>query len=93
MQSQVPSDWIGADAVFLSPEVLGSCGESCVGPCGCRETPLARPWSTFLNGQDVRTCLLHFLDDIKVYTRRLKFPGNDTNGGGGFFPHLWLESF
>ena len=42
MQSQVPRDWIGADAVFHSPEVLGSRGESCVGPCGCRETPLAR---------------------------------------------------
>jgi hypothetical protein len=34
-QSQVLRDWIGADAVFHSPEVLGSCGESCVGPCGC----------------------------------------------------------
>jgi hypothetical protein len=35
-QSQVPLDWIGADTVFHSPEVLGSRGESCVGPCGCR---------------------------------------------------------
>jgi hypothetical protein len=34
-QSQVLSDWIGAGAVFHSPEVLGSRGESCVGPCGC----------------------------------------------------------
>jgi hypothetical protein len=34
-QSQVPRDWIAADAVFHSPEVLGSRGESCVGPCGC----------------------------------------------------------
>jgi hypothetical protein len=34
-QSQVPCDWIGAGAVFHSPEVLGSCGESRVGPCGC----------------------------------------------------------
>ena len=34
-QSQVPCDWIGAGAVFHSPEVLGSRGESCVGPCGC----------------------------------------------------------
>ena len=34
-QSQVPRDWIGAGAVFHSPEVLGSCGESRVGPCGC----------------------------------------------------------
>jgi hypothetical protein len=34
-QSQVPRDWIGAGAVFHSPEVLGSRGESCVGPCGC----------------------------------------------------------
>jgi hypothetical protein len=41
-QSQVPRDWIGAGAVFHSPEVLGSSGESCVGPCGCRATPLAR---------------------------------------------------
>ena len=41
-QSQVPRDWIGAGAVFHSPEVLGSCGESCVGPCGCRASPLAR---------------------------------------------------
>ena len=31
-----------AEVVFHSPEVLGSRGESCVGPCGCRETPLAR---------------------------------------------------
>jgi hypothetical protein len=35
-------DWIGAGAVFHSPEVLGSRGGSCVGPCGCRATPLAR---------------------------------------------------
>jgi hypothetical protein len=34
-QSQVPCDWIGAGAVFHSPEVLGSRGESRVGPCGC----------------------------------------------------------
>jgi hypothetical protein len=31
-----------AEVVFHSPEVLGSRGESCVGPCGCRKTPLAR---------------------------------------------------
>jgi hypothetical protein len=42
LQSQVPHDWIEADAVFHSPEVLGSRGESRVGPCGCRATPLAR---------------------------------------------------
>jgi hypothetical protein len=42
MQSQVPHDWIGAGAVFHSPEVLGSRGGSCVGPCGCPETPQAR---------------------------------------------------
>jgi hypothetical protein len=41
LQSQVPRDWIGADAVFHSPEVLGSRGESCVGPCGCQASPLA----------------------------------------------------
>jgi hypothetical protein len=34
-QSQVLRDWIGAGAVFHSPEVLGSRGESCVSPCGC----------------------------------------------------------
>jgi hypothetical protein len=34
-QSQVLRDWIGAGAVFHSPEVLGSRGESCVGPCRC----------------------------------------------------------
>ena len=28
MLSQVPSDWIGTEAVFHSPEVLGSHGES-----------------------------------------------------------------
>jgi hypothetical protein len=38
----VPSDWIGADTVFHSPEVLGSHGESCVVPCVCPETPQAR---------------------------------------------------
>jgi hypothetical protein len=32
---QVPHNWIGAGAVFHSPEVLGSRGESCVGPCRC----------------------------------------------------------
>jgi hypothetical protein len=42
MQSQVLRDWIGAEAVFHSPEVLGSRGESCVVPCGCPETPRAR---------------------------------------------------
>jgi hypothetical protein len=41
-QSQVLRDWIGAGAVFHSPEVLGYRGESCVGPCGCQATPLAR---------------------------------------------------
>jgi hypothetical protein len=41
-QSQVPRDWIGAGAVFHSPEVLGSRGESYVGPCGCWASPLAR---------------------------------------------------
>jgi hypothetical protein len=40
-QSQVPRDWIGAGAVFHSPEVFGSRGESCVGPCGCQATLLA----------------------------------------------------
>jgi hypothetical protein len=35
LQSQVPRDWIGAGAVFHSPEVLGSRGGSRVGPCGC----------------------------------------------------------
>jgi hypothetical protein len=40
--SQVQRDWIGAGAVFHSPEVLGSRGESCFGPCGCRASPLAR---------------------------------------------------
>jgi hypothetical protein len=34
-QSQVPRDWIGAGTVIHSPEVLGSCGESRVDPCGC----------------------------------------------------------
>jgi hypothetical protein len=34
-QSQVPRDWIGAGTVVHSPEVLGSRGESRVGPCGC----------------------------------------------------------
>jgi hypothetical protein len=28
--------------VFHSPEVLGSRGGSCMGPCGCPETPQAR---------------------------------------------------
>jgi hypothetical protein len=31
-----------AEVVFHSPEVLGSREESCVGPCGCRATQLAR---------------------------------------------------
>ena len=39
-QSQVPHDWIGAEAVFHSPKVLESRGESCVVPCGCQATPL-----------------------------------------------------
>jgi hypothetical protein len=30
------------EVVFHSLEVLGSCGESCVGPCMCQLTPLAR---------------------------------------------------
>ena len=35
-----------AEVVFHSLEVLGSRGESCVGPCGCQATPLARkPWA------------------------------------------------
>jgi hypothetical protein len=49
-QSQVPRDWIGARAVFHSPEVLGSHGESCGGPCRCQATPLARkPWAGVLS--------------------------------------------
>jgi hypothetical protein len=31
-----------AEVVFHSPEVLGSRGGSCLGPCGCQETPRAR---------------------------------------------------
>jgi hypothetical protein len=31
-----------AEVVFHSLEVLGSRGESCVGPCGCQATLLAR---------------------------------------------------
>jgi hypothetical protein len=31
-----------AEDVFNSPEVLGSHGGSCVGPCRCPQTPLAR---------------------------------------------------
>jgi hypothetical protein len=31
-----------AEVLFYSPEVLGSHGESCVGPCRCHETLLAR---------------------------------------------------
>jgi hypothetical protein len=46
LQSQVPRDWIVAGTVFHSPEVLGSRGESCVGPCWC--------WSR------LRWPLLHF---------------------------------
>jgi hypothetical protein len=42
LQSQFPRDWIGVGAVFHSPEVLGSRGEYCVGPCGHWEPPLAR---------------------------------------------------
>ena len=42
VQSRVLCDWIGPGAVFHSPEVLGSRGGSCVGPCGCPETPRAR---------------------------------------------------
>jgi hypothetical protein len=42
MQSQVLSNWIVADAVFHSPEVLRSRGGSCEGPCGGPETPRAR---------------------------------------------------
>ena len=42
MQSQVLRNWIGADTVFHSPEVLRSSWGSCVGPCGCPETPRAR---------------------------------------------------
>jgi hypothetical protein len=42
MQSQVSYEWIGADAVFHSPEVLRSIGGSSGGPCGCPEYPQAR---------------------------------------------------
>ena len=38
----VPRDWIGADAVFHSLEVLRFRGGSCGGPCGCPETPQSR---------------------------------------------------
>jgi hypothetical protein len=31
-----------SEVVFHSPEVLESRGESCVSPCGCPQTPLAR---------------------------------------------------
>jgi hypothetical protein len=61
-QSQVPRDWIGAGAVFHSPEVLGSRGESCVAPCGCQATPLARK-----PGAGVCLSLYMFLpDDTKL---------------------------
>jgi hypothetical protein len=40
MQSQVLSDWIGAEVVFHSPEVLRSCGVFCgdlAGVCRLRD--------------------------------------------------------
>jgi hypothetical protein len=57
-----------AEVVFYSPEVLGSRGESCVGPCGCRETPLA---STLVLEWTGRALYL-FLNDQKFYFRNIK---------------------
>ena len=51
LQSQVPRDWIGAEAVFHSSEVLGSRGGSFVGPCGCPETLQARHPSAGVDGK------------------------------------------
>jgi hypothetical protein len=43
-------DW--SRAVFHSPEVLGSRGESCVGPCGCPEIPQAKHPVLVWTGRD-----------------------------------------
>jgi hypothetical protein len=42
-----------AEVVFHSSEVLGSRGESCVGPCRCQETLLARHPSAEWTGRDL----------------------------------------
>jgi hypothetical protein len=64
LQSRVSRDWIGAGAVFHSPEALGSRGESCVGPCGCRATPLARYPGARVIPNFLRN---HYPDSIVLY--------------------------
>jgi hypothetical protein len=68
-QSQVPRDWIGAGAVFHSPEVLGSRGESRVGPCGCwarlcwQGSPGLDLTDTF---NEIKNNSLSFLNQIEI---------------------------
>ena len=59
MQSQVPHVWIGADAVFHSPDVLGSHGESSMGLCGCPDTQRARIPSAAVDRKGMWRSLIH----------------------------------
>jgi hypothetical protein len=89
MQSQVPREWIGADAVFHSPEVLGSRGESCVGPCGCRETPLARhPGAGVDRKAEVFFCSETNPDLPEYRSLKYKDTPKDSVGSSGIHLHL-----
>jgi hypothetical protein len=50
-----------AEVVFHSPEVLRSRGGSCVGPCGCPETPQARNLGAGVDWKGLLSFLLLFL--------------------------------
>jgi hypothetical protein len=62
-----------AEVVFHSPEVLGSRGESCLGPCGCRETLLARHPGVRVDQKSsvpILTRILHIHVTVTGFSRR-----------------------
>jgi hypothetical protein len=56
-----------AEVVFHSLEVLGSREESCVGPCGCQATPLARKPSLFDFFVKQKVTQVGFVLEIQYY--------------------------
>ena len=53
MQSEVSHDWIGAESVFHSPEVLRSRGGSCGGPLRGPDSLWARNLGAGVDGKGI----------------------------------------
>ena len=62
MQSQVRRDWIGADAVFHSPEVLRSRGRSCGWLAGVSQ--LCALGTLVVAGPEVATLFFKYIETL-----------------------------